>query len=252
MHFKITLAYDGTEFVGWQRQPAGESVQQCLETALAALDGRQVTATGASRTDAGVHAMGQVVGFSLDRDIESASVVRALNARLPATIRVLDAVETPAAFHARFDARGKTYWYRIWNHEVLPPFERTTTWHVPAPPLDVEAMDAAARLFEGTHDFAAFQATGATTVSTQRTVFSSRVRLEPSRLANDWQAVVYEVRGEGFLRHMVRTIAGTLVDVGRGRQTPEWAGEVLASGDRSRVGRTAPASGLFLVRVDYE
>jgi tRNA pseudouridine38-40 synthase len=251
-HFKLTLAYDGAPFVGWQRQAEGTSIQGIVEEALAALDGREVVVTGASRTDAGVHALGQVAGCELNRDVDGHTVIRALNARLPPTVRVLQAIEVARSFHARFDATAKTYRYRIWNHEVLGPFERATVWHVPVPPLDATAMDAAARSLEGRHDFAAFQATGAPTASTERVVFASRVFIEASRLESDRSVVVYEVRGEGFLRHMVRTIVGTLVDVGRGRQPAESVREVLQSGDRSRVGRTAPAAGLFLVRVDYE
>lgn len=251
-HFKIILAYDGGAFVGWQRQASGDSIQGLLETALSVFDGRDVVVTGASRTDAGVHALGQVAGFELNREMDPGSVVRALNARLPLAVRVREAVVVPASFHARFNAIAKTYRYRIWNYEVLEPFDRHTTWHIPGPALDVAAMDAAARLFEGRHDFAAFQATGAARASTEREIFSSAVRTHPDRLAEDRQAIVYEVKGEGFLRHMVRTLVGTLVDVGRGRQPVSWVQEVLDSGDRRRVGRTAPASGLFLVRVDYE
>jgi tRNA pseudouridine38-40 synthase len=249
--FKITVCYDGTEFVGWQRQAAGASVQGLLEEALGVLDGREVAVTGASRTDAGVHALGQVAGFALKRDIDAASLVRALNARLPATLRVLDASLVSPDFHARFDAVSKTYRYRIWNQEVLGPFERTTVWHVPVPPLDVEPMDAAARLFEGRHDFSAFRATGAATTSAERVIFTSRVRTEPTAFG-DGRLLTYEVRGDGFLRHMVRTMVGTLLEVGRGRQPASWVSEALASGDRTLVGRTAPATGLFLVAVHYE
>lgn len=251
-HFRITLAYDGTGFVGWQRQAEGVSIQGLLEDALRILDGRGVVATGASRTDAGVHALGQVAGFALAREIDADTVVRALNARLPQAVRVLDAAEVPPSFHPRFDARAKTYRYRIWNHEVMAPFERSTSWHVPAPKLDIEKMDAAARLIEGRHDFAAFQATGTEVPSTERTVFSSRVFLDAAAFAPGREAIVYEVRGEGFLRHMVRALAGTLVEVGRGRQQPDWVGDVLRARRRGLAGRTAPAHGLFLVRIEYE
>jgi tRNA pseudouridine38-40 synthase len=245
--FRLTIAYDGAPFVGWQRQASGTSIQGLLEDALGALDGREVVVTGAGRTDAGVHAIGQVASVSIERAIDGPSLARAVNARLPRTVRVTDASEAPATFHARFNARSKTYRYRIWNAEVLSPFERAYVWHVAAPPLDVEMMAAAARVFEGRHDFAAFQAAGTETRTTERTVFSSRVSRGPEP-----PLISCEISGTGFLRHMVRTIAGTLGEVGRGRQPVAWVEEVLASRERARAGPTAPPEGLFLVRVDYE
>jgi tRNA pseudouridine38-40 synthase len=242
--FKLTVAYDGTTFVGWQRQAEGISVQGVLEAVLAELDGAPVAVTGAGRTDAGVHALGQVAGVSLTRDVDAATVVRAANARLPKTIRVLDAVEVPPSFHARFDATSKVYRYRIWNGEVLNPFERAYVWHVPGPVLDVAAMAAAARLLEGRHDFAAFQTGGQERTSTERVIHSSHVAAEPP-------LIVYEIGGSGFLRHMVRSIVGSLVDVGRGRYPASWMHEVLESRTRENAGRTAPSAGLFLVRVEY-
>lgn len=242
--FKVTLAYDGTDFVGWQRQTNGASIQGLLEDALSDLDGRKVVVTGAGRTDAGVHALGQVAGCSLDRAITGAAVTRALNARLPADVRVLSAAEVPPQFHARFDARAKTYRYRIWNADVVSPFERRYVWHVEGA-LDVVGMDAAARLLEGRHDFAAFRAAGGTTRTTERTMTASRVDRRD-------RLVVYETTGDGFLRYMVRAIVGTLVEIGRGRQPPAWMGDVLGGRDRARAGPTAPPEGLFLVRVDYE
>ena len=247
-HFKLTLAYEGTTLVGWQRQAAGVSVQGLLEAALATLDDQPVAVVGAGRTDAGVHALAQVAGCALRRDIDAATLVRALNAVLPETVRVLTAVDVPAAFHPRFDARAKAYRYRIWNGEVLSPFERAYAWHIPAPALDLDAMAAAAAALEGRHDFAAFQGTGSDTHTTERTVFSSRVeRSHPHD-----PLITYDIRGDGFLRHMVRTIAGTLVEIGRGRHAADWIGRVLASRDRAQAGRTAPAHGLFLVGVDYD
>ena len=241
--FKITLAYDGTEFVGWQRQATGTSIQGLLEGALGELDGRKVTVTGAGRTDAGVHALGQVASCSIERSIASGQLVGALNARLPVDVRVLSAAEVPPTFHARFDARAKTYRYRIWNADVVSPFERRYAWHVDAA-LDVGAMNAAARLLEGRHDFAAFRAAGSAARTTDRMVIASRVDRRD-------RLVVYEITGDGFLRYMVRAIVGTLVEIGRGRQPPEWMGDVLGVRDRARAGPTAPPEGLFLVRVDY-
>jgi tRNA pseudouridine38-40 synthase len=245
--FKIVLAYDGTDCVGWQRQASGTSIQGLLEDALRALDDRAVTVTGAGRTDAGVHALGQVAAFSLERAIDAGTLVRAMNARLPDAVRVLSAGEVAPAFNPRFDARAKTYRYRIWNGAVLSPFERRYAWHVPGA-LDANAMDAAARRLEGRHDFAAFQAAGSEVATTERTVFSSK--LFTTNLGGD--LICYEITGDGFLRHMVRSIVGTLVEIGRGRRRVEWIDDVLASRDRAAAGPTVPATGLFLVSVDYE
>jgi tRNA pseudouridine38-40 synthase len=269
-HFKIVLAYDGTDYIGWQRQASGTSIQGLVEDALAELDGRAVNVAGAGRTDAGVHALGQVASFSLERTIDPATVVRSLNAKLPADVRVLSAEDAAPSFHARFDARSKTYRYRIWNAEVLNPFERRYVWHL-VNRLDVDAMATAARLLEGTHDFAAFQGTGsdaATTVRTitrtslQVTIDNSHVTIQRtshnsppttgSAIHNPQSSMLeFLIAGDGFLRHMVRAIMGSLVEVGRGRQPATWIGEVLESRRRARGGQTAPAYGLALVSVDY-
>ena len=268
--FKITLAYDGTGLVGWQRQVSGTSVQGLLEAALQHLDQREVIVTGAGRTDAGVHALGQVASFSLERSINCDGLLRAVNAHLPPAVRVLAAEIATDTFHARFDARRKTYRYRIWNAEVISPFQRHYAWHLKAA-LDRDKMSAAAEIIEGRHDFAAFQAAGGNTRSTERTVFSSLV-LRPAQHERDRHSpvphssregdslvlspskdeplIVYEVSGNGFLRHMVRTIVGSLVDIGRGRRPVEWMREVLASRDRGEAGPTAPPQGLFLVSVE--
>jgi tRNA pseudouridine38-40 synthase len=248
--FRITLSYDGTGFVGWQRQANGVSIQALIEDALRALDGRDVTVAGAGRTDAGVHALGQVAGFTIARALEPDALVRALNAHLPHGVRVLTAEEAPAAFHPRFGATAKRYRYRLWHDEVMSPFERAYAWHVPGP-LDVEAMRAAARLLEGRHDFAAFQATGSSVATTEREIASSLV-LGPFADGSDHEPlVVYEVTGSGFLRHMVRIIVGSLVEIGRGRRPVEWIERVIASRDRASAGPTAPPQGLFLVWVGY-
>ena len=258
--FKVTLAYDGTDFVGWQRQPSGESIQGVLEDALHSFDDRDVTVTGAGRTDAGVHALGQVAAFSLENTIDAETVARALNAKLPETIRVVSACEVPNTFNPRYDARAKTYRYRLWNGPARSPFERRYAWHLPVA-LDAEAMDAAARRLEGRRDFAAFQATGSDVETTERTIMSSRVLRQAQderntdalvvSLSNHQPLIVYDVTGDGFLRHMVRAVVGTLVEIGRGRRPVEWIDEVLASRDRSMAGPTVPPTGLFLVRVDY-
>lgn len=242
--FKITVAYDGTDFIGWQRQPAGTSIQGLIEDAVRELDGRAVTVIGAGRTDAGVHALAQVAAFALERAIEPGTLVRAINFRLPPSVRVLTAEPASDSFHARFDAKTKTYRYRIWNAEVLSPFERPYAWHI-IDQLDVDAMRAAAGLLDGRHDFASFQGTGSDAATTERTILHSALRTSHPAL------IEYDVTGTGFLRHMVRNIVGSLVEVGRGRMPPAWIGEVLAARDRTRAGRTAPAAGLFLVGVNY-
>ena len=256
--FKITLAYDGAGYVGWQRQENGVSIQARLEEALRALDGRDVTVTGAGRTDAGVHALGQVASFTLARELEPEAVARALNGQLSRDIRVIAAEQAPPGFHPQFSAHRKTYRYRLWNDEVMSPFEREYAWHVPGP-LDIEAMSAAARLLEGRHDFVAFQAAGGSVATTEREIFESVFRIsDPAPRAPHLgprtlhsQPLCYEITGTGFLRHMVRIIVGSLVEVGRGRRPAEWIPGVVAARDRSLAGPTAPPQGLFLVGVDY-
>src|SRR4051794_14198686 len=174
-HFRIVLAYDGTDFVGWQRQATGVSIQGLVEEALRELDARAVAVAAAGRTDAGVHAVGQVASFSLERAIDPGTVARALNARLPLTVRVMSADTAADDFHARFSATAKTYAYRMWNGPALSPFERSYAWHLPGI-LDVEAMAGAARRLEGTHDFAAFQAAGSKVKTTRRSVTCSIVK----------------------------------------------------------------------------
>jgi tRNA pseudouridine38-40 synthase len=243
--FKITLAYEGTDLVGWQRQASGTSVQGLIEDVLEQLEGRPVTVHGAGRTDAGVHALGQVASFALERSITPAVLRQAMNAHLPRTIRVLNAAAVHPEFHARFDARTKTYRYRIWHSPVMNPFERAFALHVIGP-LNLEAMSAAARMLEGRHDFAAFQATGGTVKDTEREVTSCRLICSRDRL------VLLEITGTGFLRHMVRAIVGSLIEIGRGRGDAAWLAGVLESRDRTHAGPTVPAHGLFLVGVEYD
>ena len=262
---KLTITYDGTRLVGWQRQAEGTSVQGLLEEALARLEGAPVTVHGAGRTDAGVHAFGQVASAQLTCEHPPDVLRRALNAALPRDVRVVDACDAEPAFHARFSARAKTYRYVLRNGEILSPFEHRYVWHV-AEPLDFEAMQAAARTLIGTHDFAAFRSAGSTSTTTVRTIMRSEMSSQagsafvvPSGDLGDVQGegvgdptlLVYEVCGSGFLRHMVRAIMGTLVDIGRGRHPAGWMAELLEDGRRSDAGATAPARGLFLVRVDY-
>ena len=241
---KLTLAYDGTRFVGWQRQAAGESIQGVLEEALARFEGAPVTVHGAGRTDAGVHALGQVASVRLTSAHDVETLTRALNAQLPEDLRVLDVVEVHADFHARFSARAKTYRYQIRNGAVASPFDRAYVWHLPER-LDVAAMRAAAHVLVGRHDFAAFQSVGTSVPDSVRTITQSGLRV-------DGDLLLYEVTGDGFLRHMVRAIAGTLVEIGRGWRRPENMAALLQGGTRAQAGATAPPHGLFLVRVDYD
>jgi tRNA pseudouridine38-40 synthase len=243
---KLTLAYDGTDFVGWQRQSEGVSIQGLLENALRPIEGGSVTVHGAGRTDAGVHALGQVASVTLTASIDTATLARALNAVLPLDVRVLDAEEAPGDFHARFSAKGKVYEYRIINAPIASPFIRRYAWHL-VPSLDLAAMQKASIALGGTHDFAAFQGAGTTVTSTERTLH----RLEWRAGSGPDRPFVMEVEGDGFLRHMVRNIAGTLVEIGLGRWAPEELTRILESRDRSQAGATAPPQGLFLIRVLY-
>jgi len=251
---KLTLSYDGTRLVGWQRQAEGESVQGVLEAALARFEGGPVTVHGAGRTDAGVHALGQVASVEVTFAHDGATLARALNAQLPEDVRVLGVEEASPGFHARFSARSKTYRYCIRNGPVATPFERAFVWHVPHP-LDVAAMqDAASRLL-GRHDFSTFRSIGTEVPDAVRTLGVSAVTTTPgavSSLGDAGPLLTYDVSGDGFLRHMVRAIVGTLVEVGRGWREPAQMDALLEARDRARAGVTAPPQGLFLVRVDYD
>lgn len=254
---KLTLAYDGTAYIGWQRQAAGTSIQALVETALGEIEGGAVDVGGASRTDAGVHALAQAASARLTHPMEPPTLVRALNAKLPDDVRVLSAEEVHDDFHARFSASSKTYRYRVLTGGVASPFEHRFAWLVPGPLNDRE-MARAARALVGRHDFAAFQSSGATAQSTVRTILSADVcRAETSRWpggepAGNASVITVEVTADGFLRHMVRALTGTLVEVGAGRRRPESIAELLDSRDRQAAGPTAPAHGLFLVRVTYD
>jgi tRNA pseudouridine38-40 synthase len=241
---KITLAYDGTRFVGWQRQADGESIQGLLEDALAKFEGSPVTVHGAGRTDAGVHALAQVASVRLTCQHDPVTLTRALNVHLPRDIRVLAIEDAAAGFHARFSARAKTYRYQIRNAAIASPFEREYVWHLPEP-LALEAMREASSLLVGAHDFAAFRSAGRDGVTTVRTITRSEWRETDGLL-------VYEISGDGFLRHMVRAIVGTVVEAGRGWRTAGDIGGLLDGGVRADAGATAPPHGLFLLRVDYD
>jgi tRNA pseudouridine38-40 synthase len=244
--FKLTIGYDGTSYAGWQRQARGDTVQGRLEAALAEIEGRSVTVHGAGRTDAGVHARGQVASFKLEHAIEAGALWRALNAKLPDDIRVVGVELAPDSFHARYQARRKSYRYRISQRPIADPMEYRFTWHVPQP-LDLDTMNRAGRLLVGRHDFAAFQTASraADIRSTVRTLLELRVWPESDGI------VAIDIVGEGFLRYMVRTITGTLVEVGQCRRPVSEMSDILASRSRDRAGVTAPPQGLCLMAVDY-
>ena len=242
-NLKLTLACDGTRLVGWQRQAEGDSVQGLLEDALARFEGAAVTVHGAGRTDAGVHALGQVASVQLTCAHDVTTLTRALNAQLPEDVRVLAVEDVSPQFHARFAARSKTYRYQVRHGTIADPFERAYVWHMPER-LRVDAMRSAANVLIGTYDFAAFQSIGSPTRDSVRTVTQSTLTDDDGRMA-------YEISGDGFLRHMVRAIVGTLVEIGRGFREPESMASLLRGSARGDAGPTAPPQGLFLVRVDY-
>ncbi len=243
-HIRLVVEYDGTELHGWQRQANGPTVQQHLEEALARLLTHEVAVTGASRTDAGVHARAQVASFRTERPIPLHGIRRGLNSMLPDAIAIREATEVDDAFHPRFSASGKHYRYTILTRADRSPLLRHRAWHHPDP-LELDAMRQAARVLTGDHDFAAFRAAGCAAKTTLR-------RVEAIDLTVDGDLVVVDVRGNAFLRNMVRIIVGTLVEVGTGRFTPGQVAEILASRDRTRAGITAPAQGLELVEVRYD
>lgn len=247
-NIKLTLAYDGTDFSGWQIQPGAPTIQGAVTEVLRRVTQEEVQLYGAGRTDAGVHALGQVAHFQTGSRLAPAEFQHALNALLPATIRVMHAEEVAPEFHARHSAIAKTYSYRIFRGEVAPPFSARYVLHVPWP-LDEAAMMEAARLFEGQHDFTMFSAApggdaDAQDANTLRTIFSSLVKREGSELR-------YTVYGRSFLRYMVRRMVGTLLEVGRGRVAAAEIPPLFDLRDRSRTGPTAPPQGLCLDSIEY-
>ncbi|HEY8393764.1 MAG TPA: tRNA pseudouridine(38-40) synthase TruA [Thermaerobacter sp.] len=242
-NLRLVLAYDGSGFAGWQRQPGRRTVQAEVEGALARLMGHPVRVVAAGRTDAGVHARAQVVNFRTSRPFPTERLVAALQGLLPPDVVAVWADEVPPGFHARYSARRKTYVYHLWRAEVHDPLHRRWQWHV-RQPLDVAAMEDAARRFEGEHDFAAFKASDSPVRRTRRTLYRCRLEERGPLLR-----VILEA--DGFLMHMARGIVGTLVEIGRGRWLPERVDKILATGDRRLTGPTAPAHGLVLWRVDY-
>lgn len=243
---RITVCYDGTNFHGWQVQPGQVTIQSELQRAFFAITKTPILVQGSGRTDAGVHAMAQVAAFTTTSRIPIENLVRAMNHLLPGAIRVTSAEEVPLNFHARWDAKTKLYEYRIFRDELCSPFERPYVHHFPFPLDDDKVMDAAP-VFVGEHDFSAFAAKDeryGPDYSQVRTIFSSVATREGPRL-------IYCVRGSGFLKHMVRNLVGTLIEVGRGNIRKAEVQSLLGGAARSASGPTAPACGLFLVEVTY-
>ena len=239
----LTVEYDGTAYAGWQRQINGLAVQQVLEEALASACSHHVTVTGASRTDAGVHALDQKVHFDTDCSIPPEKYPFVLNTLLPPDIRVTQAREVPADFHARFLTSGKTYTYRIWNARHGSAMRRNTHWHIPVPLEEAPVRKALAAL-PGRHDFAAFQAAGGTAKTTVRTLRSAELEIRE----NEW---ILTVSGDAFLYNMVRIIAGSAAEIGLGRLAPDAFSKAFETLDRLALGMTAPAHGLELTEVRY-
>ena len=267
--WKVTVAYDGTDFQGWQVQPGLPTIQGELQAALGRICGEAPLPQGSGRTDAGVHALAQVASFALRAPIPAENLHRALNRTLPAAIRVLEASTVAGTFHARHSAVAKTYEYRIFRLGLCPPFLARYVYTCPWR-LELDKLQACARIFEGEHDFRSFAAndpdlserSGAAdeladdaaalripVASTVRTIYSSGWEL---RQDGAGEMLVYRVRGNGFLHHMVRNLVGTMLDVGRGHLAVEEIPRILAARDRSAAGPTAPARGLFLHSVEYD
>lgn len=260
-NWKLTLAWDGTDFHGWQVQPERVTIQGELADAMERVTGERVLPQGSGRTDAGVHALGQVASFVLRAPIPPANLQRALNRALPEAIRVLAAGHAPPEFHARHSAVAKTYEYRICRAEICPPWIARYAWALNWP-MDTDRMEAAAQMVVGTHDFTSFAASDPDL--TTRREEESRQPTEGATgragnlrtvFASGWstadEMLVYRVRGNGFLHHMVRNLAGTFVEAGRGQIAPGDVAAILAARSRSAAGPTAPARGLFLDSVEY-
>jgi tRNA pseudouridine38-40 synthase len=248
-NLKVILSYDGADFSGWQVQPAAPTVQGTLASAIGRITGEKVLPQGSGRTDAGVHALAQVMTFVTESSVPTGNFVKALNDILPASVRVLQVEEAPLEFHARHSARAKTYRYRVFRQPICPPFLARYVWHYPYPLAEEKMAGAAARV-AGEHDFTSFAAADPerggedAPVSNVRQIFSSSWE-------RSGEEFVYTVRGSGFLHHMVRNLVGTFILVGKGTLQVEDVALILAARNRSAAGATAPASGLYLVSVEY-
>jgi tRNA pseudouridine38-40 synthase len=243
VNIKLTIEYDGTRYHGWQSQPNGETIQAVLERALSTFLGKATRLTGSGRTDAGVHALGQVANFSSDRDLDPRKLRLGLNALTPEDISIKEVEIVAESFDARRDGRSRVYEYRILNRPTPSPFYLNRAWHVHEP-LSFESMRAAVRCLEGEHDFSSFRAAGCDALHPVRVVY--RTCLEQRG-----ELLVYTIEATAFLRHMVRNVVGTLVEVGRGLRSAESFAELLEARDRTKAGPTAPPHGLYFVKVKY-
>jgi tRNA pseudouridine38-40 synthase len=241
---KLVIEYDGSNYLGWQVQPRGPTLQGILQEQLTRLTGKPVHVIGSGRTDAGVHAAGQVAHFKTESSMDVISFQRALNSLLPEDVVILGVEEVDEGFHARKNPRSKVYEYRILNRDLRSAFHRGYAWHIPQR-LDLRAMRKAARSLLGQHDFSAFQSTGSSTRTAVRKITRAEWKKQPDGLLR------FEIEATGFLKQMVRAIVGTLVDVGKGKVAVEEFRRILQSKDRRRAGPTAPAHGLFLREVKY-
>lgn len=248
-NFKLTLAYDGTDFCGWQVQPGQNTIQGTLADAIERVTGERVLPQGSGRTDAGVHALAQVVSFALQSPIPVENLALALNHTLPLSVRVDSAEEVAPDFHARHSAKAKTYEYRIYRGTICSPFLARYVHHHPYP-LNEHAMQAAARFVIGKHDFTSFAAVDPERGKEEEELDNLRT-IHSSEWQRDGELFLYRVRGDGFLHHMVRNLVGTFLLVGKGSFSADSVREILAARRRSEAGPTAPASGLFLVNVEY-
>ena len=242
--FKLIIEYDGSDFHGWQRQKEDRTVQETIEQALAVMTREKVTVIGSGRTDAGVHALGQVAGFKTRSRLDASVFLSGLNSLLPGDVVVRGCKQMSDTFHARFDVMSKRYRYHILNRPIAPAIGRQFVWHI-RKPLDTVAMTDAAIVMLGTHDFKAFEGTGSPREHSIRTVTDSTVK------ETGGGNLTYDIEANGFLRFMVRNIVGTLVDVGVGKIDKQDVQAILQSKDRSRAGATAPPQGLFLMNVLY-
>lgn len=243
-NIKLTIEYDGTDFHGWQRQPKERTVQGVLEEAIAQVLGHRVRLIGASRTDRGVHALGQVANFKTTSKLPPQTMLKAFNAVLPEDVVIREVEEVPLDFHARYRAKSKVYEYRLFLWPVRSPLQRRFSWHIPDS-LDIGAMRECCRMLIGTHDFSSFMLSGSDTKNPIREMQRAEILLRPPR------HIAFVFEATGFLRGMVRSIVGTLVDVGRGKLNPVQFKEIMEARDRSRASITAPPQGLFLVEVKF-
>jgi tRNA pseudouridine38-40 synthase len=253
-NLRLTLSYDGADLAGWQVQPGRATVQGALASAIGRLSGENVLPQGSGRTDAGVHALAQVASFATASTIPTENWMKALNDILPASIRVVEVTEAAPEFHARKSARAKTYRYRIHRGAICPPFLARYVWHYPYP-LEESAMVAAARVVVGEHDFTSFAAVDAERVeriAAGEDVHTTNIRtIFASSWTREGEELIYSVRGSGFLHHMVRNLVGTFLLVGKGTVSLEDLRRILDARERTAAGATAPASGLYLVEVEY-